>query len=270
MKVVIPGGTGQVGSILARHFAGGGHEVVVLSRSPTGAPWRVVAWDGQNGGAWEAELEGADAVINLAGRSVNCRYNLGNRRAILESRVYSTGILGEAIARCVRPPRVWLQAGTATIYAHRYDAPNDEETGLLGGSDSGAPDTWKFSIDVATAWERACRDAVVPHTRKVILRSAMTMSPDPGGVFDVLLKLVHWRLGGRAGNGRQYVSWIHDQDFCRAVDWLIAHDELAGPVNLSAPGPVPNGEFMRELAKPGALPGGCLRRSGCWRSGPWS
>jgi len=140
-----------------------------------------------------------------------------------------------------------LQAGTATIYAHRYDAPNDEETGLLGGMEPDAPDTWRFSIDVANAWERACREAEVPHTRKVILRSAMTMSPDPGGVFDVLLRLVRWRLGGRAGNGRQYVSWIHEEDFRRAIDWLIAHDELEGPINLAAPQPLRNAEFMREL-----------------------
>jgi hypothetical protein len=142
-----------------------------------------------------------------------------------------------------------LQAGTATIYAHRYDAPNDEETGHLGGSELGMPDTWRFSIDVANAWERACHEAVVPRTRKVILRSAMVMSPDPGGVFDVLLGLVRWRLGGRAGNGRQYVSWIHAEDFTRAVDWLIAHGDLHGPINLAAPRPVPNTEFMQELRR---------------------
>jgi uncharacterized protein (TIGR01777 family) len=207
----------------------------------------MVAWDGRKVGEWAKELNGADVVINLAGRSVNCRYNAGNRREILESRVQSTSVLGLAIAGLEHPPRLWLQAGTATIYAHRYDAPNDEETGLLGGMEPDAPDTWRFSIDVANAWERACREAEVPHTRKVILRSAMTMSPDPGGVFDVLLRLVRWRLGGRAGNGRQYVSWIHEEDFRRAIDWLIAHDELEGPINLAAPQPLRNAEFMREL-----------------------
>ena len=249
MKVVIPGGTGQVGTILARHFRGCGHEVVVLSRRPASAPWRVVPWDARTLGDWVAELDGADVVINLAGRSVNCRYNAANRRNILDSRVQSTRVVGEAIARAGRPPRVWLQAGTATIYAHRYDAPNDETTGLLGGSEPGAPDTWRFSTDVAAAWERAFKEATTPRTRKVVLRSAMTMSPDPGGVFDVLLGLVRRRLGGRAGDGRQYVSWIHDRDFVRAVDWLIAHDELDGPVNLAAPHPVPNAEFMRGLRR---------------------
>jgi uncharacterized protein len=247
MKVIIPGGTGQVGHILARHFAAGGHEVIILSRKPIASPWRVVAWDARTVGDWAKELDGADVLINLAGRSVNCRYNAANRRQILESRVQSARILGLAIAGLEHPPRVWLQAGTATIYAHRYDAANDEKTGLLGGLEADAPDTWRFSIEVANAWERACREAEVPHTRKVILRSAMTMSPDPGGVFDVLLALVRWRLGGQAGNGRQYVSWIHEEDFRRAIDWLIVHDDLDGPINLAAPRPVPNAQFMREL-----------------------
>src|SRR5207244_1189560 len=120
--------------------------------------------------------------INLAGRSVNCRYSAENRRAIVESRVKSTRVVGEAIARASRPPRVWLQSSTATIYAHRSDAPNDEATGILGGAEEHAPDTWRFSIDVARSWERAAEEAVVPGTRKVLLRSAMTMSPDRGGV----------------------------------------------------------------------------------------
>ncbi len=247
MKIVIPGGSGQVGTILARAFHAEGHEVVVLSRSAATAPWRVVAWDGRTVGGWATEMDGADVVINLAGRSVNCRYNAKNRRAILGSRVESTRAVGEAIARACCPPRVWLQASTATIYAHRYDAPNDEDHGILAGTEAGVPDTWRFSIEVAQAWERALDDAVTPQTRKVKLRSAMTLSPDRGGVFDVLLGLVRRRLGGTAGDGRQYISWIHDEDFVRAVRWLIEHDELAGPVNVAAPNPVPNAEFMRTL-----------------------
>ena len=249
MKVVIPGGTGQVGTLLARHFSQRGDEVVVLSRGCAPAPWRVVPWDGRTAGAWAAEVDGADAVINLSGRNVNCRYTPANRQEILDSRLDSTRAVGEAITRAARPPRVWLQAGTATIYAHRFDAPNDEVTGLLGGSESGAPDTWRFSIEVAVAWERAVDEAVTPCTRKVVLRSAMVMSPDPGGVFDVLLGLVRRGLGGRAGDGRQYISWIHDGDFIRAVDRLIEDDGLAGPVNLASPHPVPNAEFMATLRR---------------------
>jgi uncharacterized protein (TIGR01777 family) len=247
MKIVMPGGTGQIGTLLARAFVADGHEVVVLSRTPGNAPWRIVGWDAQTVGEWAAEIDGADAVINLAGRGVNCRYNAENRRLIKESRIKSTLAVGEAIARAARAPRVWLQASTATIYAHRYDAPNDEATGVLGGSEEGTPETWRFSIDVAKSWEQAANEVKLPQTRRVLLRSAMTMSPDPGGVFDVLSGLVRRGLGGASGNGRQYVSWIHDRDFIRAVYWLIEHPELTGPVNLTSPNPIPNAEFMRIL-----------------------
>jgi len=247
VKIVIPGGTGQVGTILARAFHAGGHDVTVLSRRPGVAPWRVVAWDAETLGHWAAEFEGADAVINLAGRSVNCRYTPENRRAIKESRVNSARVVGEAIAQAARPPRAWFQMSTATIYAHRYDAPNDEATGILGGSETEAPDTWRFSIDVATSWERAVDEAEVSSTRKVKLRAAIVLSPDRAGVFDTLLGLVRRGLGGTAGDGRQYISWIHDLDFARAVFWLMEHEEIAGPVNLAAPEPLPNSEFMRAL-----------------------
>jgi hypothetical protein len=247
MKIVVAGGSGQVGTVLARAMHADGHEVVVLSRRPGEAPWRTAFWDARTLGDWARDLEAADVVINLAGRSVNCRYNSANRRVIVESRVNSTRVIGEAIASVDRPPRVWLQASTATIYAHHYDVPNDEATGILGGAERDAPVTWRFSIDVAKAWERTANEAVVPHTRLVLLRSAMTMSPDRGGIFDTLLGLVRRGLGGTSGDGRQYVSWIHDRDFVRAVYWLIEHDELAGPVNVAAPQPLPNADFMRAL-----------------------
>lgn len=247
MKIVIPGGSGQVGTILARSLHAEGHEVVVLSRQPFACPWRVVAWDAVTSGPWCVEVDGADVVINLAGRSVNCRYGPKNRREIRDSRVHSTRAVGEAIAHAARPPRIWLQASTATLYAHRFDAPNDEATGRIGGSEPGAPSSWNFSIEVARAWERTFFDCETPRTRKVALRSAMTMSPDRGGVFDALRGLVRRGLGGAAGSGRQYVSWIHHRDFVRAVRWLIDHEELNGPVNLAAPHPVPNAEFMHVL-----------------------
>lgn len=246
MKLVIPGGTGQIGTILARAFHADGHEVVVLGRNPVETPWAALRWDAATLGPWAAEIDGADVVINLAGRSVDCRYNPKNRRAILDSRVITTRLVGQAIAAARRPPGTWLQASTATIYAHRRDAANDERTGLLGGREPGAPDAWSFSIDVARAWEEEATRAPTPTTRRVLLRSAMTMSPDPGGVFDTLLGLVRLGLGGRAGDGRQYVSWIHETDFVRAVAWLIDSD-LSGAVNLAAPKPLPNEEFMRAL-----------------------
>lgn len=247
MKIVLPGGSGQVGTLLARSFHEQGHELVVLSRRPAKAPWRVESWDGKTLGQWADEVEGADVVINLAGRSVNCRYNATNRKLIKESRINSTRVLGQAIAQAKRPPRVWLQASTATIYAHRYDAANDEATGILGGNEPGMPDTWRFSIDVALSWEGALDETIVPNTRKIKLRSAMTMSPDAGGVFATLLALVRFGLGGPAGDGRQYVSWIHFEDFIRAINWLIEHDQIDGAVNLAAPNPLPNSEFMSAL-----------------------
>ena len=246
MKIVIPGGSGQVGTVLARAFVADGHEVVVLSRKARQAPWRLVAWDGETLGSWTKEFHGADVVINLAGRSVNCRYGSRNRREIKESRIKSTRAVGQAIAEAAKPPRVWLQASTATIYTHRYDAPNDEATGILGGDEPNVPETWRFSIDVAKSWEQAALEARTPNTRQVLLRSAITMSPDRGGAFDYLLKLVRWGLGGQHGDGRQFVSWIHDRDFVRAVYWLIDHD-LSGPVNLASPNPLPNADFMRDL-----------------------
>ncbi len=248
MKIVIPGGTGQVGTLLARSFAKDGHDVVVLSRGQAKAgPWRVVAWNAASLGSWAAELDGADAVINLAGRNVNCRYTAENRRLIMDSRVNSTRVVGEAIKLCNRPPHVWLQASTATIYAHRFDTSNDEAAGILGGAETDAPDTWRFSIDVATSWEHAANEIELGHTRRVLLRSAITLNPDQGSAFDILLRLVRFGLGGTSGNGRQFVSWIHGTDFIRAVSWIIANESIEGAVNLAAPNPVTNDEFMRTL-----------------------
>jgi uncharacterized protein (TIGR01777 family) len=255
MKIVIPGGSGQVGTLLARSFHGRGDEVVVLSREPAAAPWTVLRWNAADLGTWVQAFEGADAIVNLAGRSVNCRYNEGNRAEILRSRVVSTRIVGEAISRARRAPRVWLQASTATIYAHRHDAPNDESDGLIGGGEPGAPAAWRFSTDVAKAWEREVDRVALPRTRTLKLRSAMTMSADAGGVFDMLLRLVRFGLGGRAGDGRQFVSWIHEMDFLRAIDWLLDSD-LEGAVNLAAPQPLPNEEFMRALRKAWGAPVG--------------
>ncbi len=245
MKIVVPGGTGQVGAILDRAFTAAGHDVVVLSRRPVGA--RQVEWDGVNPGAWAAAVDGCDVVVNLAGRSVSCRYTDDNLRAMMDSRVLSARAVGRAIAEAARPPRVWLQMSTATIYAHRFDAANDEATGRIGGDEPGVPQYWGFSVDIAKAWEREQEVAQTPHTRKVALRSAMVMSPDRGGVFDYLSWMARLGLGGPVAGGRQYVSWIHDQDFVRAMQFLIDRDDLSGPVNLAAPEPLAHRDFMRIL-----------------------
>jgi uncharacterized protein (TIGR01777 family) len=247
MKIVIPGGTGQIGAMLARAFRARGDDVVVLSRAAGAGDARVVAWDARTVGPWAAEIDGADVVVNLAGRSVNCRYTRVNMDAMMRSRVDSTRAVGEAIERAARPPRLWLQMSTATIYAHRFDAANDEATGVIGGSEPDAPAYWKFSIDIAQAWERALDEARAPSTRKVALRAAMVMSPDRGGIFDVLLRLVRFGLGGAVAGGKQYVSWIHEADFVRAIDFLIAREDLEGAINLAAPEPLPQRDFMAAL-----------------------
>lgn len=242
MKIVIPGGTGHLGTILTSAFRRRGDEVVLLSRNVE-APARL--WDGRTLGGWADALDGADVVINLAGRSVDCRYGAKEREEILRSRVDSTRVVGEAIARAKHPPKLWLQASTATIYAHRYDAPNDERTGIIGGNEADAPPEWHFSIDVAKAWEQALDEARTPCTRKVKMRTAMVMAAESGGAFHALLR--HVRLGfGRFGDGRQYMSWIHERDFFRAIRWLIDND-VDGAVNLAAPEPLPCEEFLREL-----------------------
>ena len=249
LRIVLPGGSGQVGTILARHFHSQGHDVVVFARNANRAPWRTVPWDGKAVGPWTDELESADIVINLAGRNVNCRYNEPNRRDIKESRVQTTGLLGGAIGRLSRPPRIWMNASTATIYRHAYDRAMDEATGEIGGHEHDAPASWRFSIEVATSWEEAFFSSMTPGTRKIALRSAMVMSPDPHGIFDTLLRLVRFRLGGASGSGKQFVSWIHEQDFLRSIEYLIAHDDLDGAINIASPNPIPNAEFMAALRK---------------------
>jgi len=268
MRILLPGGSGQVGTILARHLHASGHEVTVLSRTPQAHshPWRTLPWDGLTPGPWAAEIDRSDAVIHLSGRSVNCRYNEANRQAIFDSRIRPTLLLGEVIAASPTPPRLWMNASTSTFYRHALDRPQDEFTGDLGDlpSERGTrepanlPETWSFSIDVASRWEQAFLSIPTPRTRKIRLRSSMVMSPDPGGVFSVLSKLARAGLGGAIGSGRQYVSWIHDLDFCRATDLLLTKpevaEETAGVVNMTAPEPLPNRDFMRALRRAWHVP----------------
>jgi uncharacterized protein (TIGR01777 family) len=218
-----------------------------LSRNPRPAPWRVVSWDGATPGGWISELEQSDVCINLAGRSVNCRYTPANRSIIYQSRIQSTRLLSQVLSSLNRAPRLWVNASTATIYRHALDRAMNEAEGELGGNEPGAPDTWNFSIDVAKGWEEAFFSTPTPLTRKIAMRSAITLSPDRGGVFDVLLGLVRHGLGGTQGPGTQFVSWIHEADFVRAIDLLIAQEGFSGVVNLASPNPLPNRDFMRAL-----------------------
>ena len=250
-----------MGTLLSRHFHETGHEVTVLSRAPGSAPWNVVAWDGRTAGSWVRALEGCDVCINLAGRSVNCRYTKGNRAAIYDSRIESTRALGEAIAKLAHPPRVWMNMSTATIYRHALDRTMDEATGELGGNEPGAPGVWNFSIRVAKDWETAFFTARTPRTRKIALRSAVVMTAQRGGPFSLLLTLVRLGLGGTNGLGNQFVSWIHEADFVRAVESLIADEAIDGVVNVASPNPLPNRDFMRALRAAWGQPVGLPARA---------
>lgn len=246
-KIVLAGGTGFLGQALVRHLEALGCELVVLTRSPgrTGLACRQLAWDARTLGAWHSALDGATAIINLTGKSVNCRYNARNRQAILDSRVDSTRVLGEALGRCAQPPSLWLNASTATVYRHTFGAPWDEN----GETESTTEAKDRFSVEVAWAWEQALNDAATPGTRKVAMRMAMVLGLGKNSVFPVLRRLAKFGLGGRMGDGRQFVSWIHETDYCRAVEWLLTHDDLEGPVNLVAPNPISNAEMMRSLRR---------------------
>lgn len=250
-KMVIAGGSGFLGRTLAQWFSDRGMEVVVLSRRPVHIPGaRTVLWDGKTFGAWCGEVEGAEVVVNLAGRSVNCRYNEANRKEILDSRVLTTRILGEAIQGCATPPSLWINSSTATIYRHTFGEPHDEngETGAaIEAKDA-------FSIEVARAWEQAFDEAACPETRKVVLRTAVVIDREPGTAYSILRRLARLGLGGPVGDGRQYFSWIHTADFCRALEWIVEHQECRGIYNVSAPHPLCNREMMAELRRAVGMP----------------
>jgi len=242
-KIILAGGSGFLGQALARHFRALGSKVVVLTRSPRPDRSRdEVRWDGETLGAWSRELDGADAVINLSGKSVDCRYTGANRRLLVDSRVKPTRVLGEAIARCARPPRVWLNASSATIYRDTLGPAWDESctdfAATLEAKDA-------FSLEIIHAWEKALNEGATPHTRRVALRTTLVLGHGANSVFPVLCRLARFGLGGRMGSGAQFVSWLHEEDFCRAIELILARDDLSGPVNLASPNPVPNHEWMR-------------------------
>jgi hypothetical protein len=207
MKIVIAGGSGHIGAALIRHLREE-HELVVLTRSSNPMlPVRAVCWDAKTLGPWAAEIDGAEVIINLAGRSVDCRYTAKNRQLMLDSWLDSTRVIGAAIAAAKRPPALWLQSSTATYYAHRLDRPNDEFEGRLGDEIHDRPARWNFSTQIARRWEETLFAAATPPTtRKIALRSAMTMTPDAGSIFHVLATLARRGLGGTCGNGLQWVS----------------------------------------------------------------
>ncbi len=261
LRIVIPGGSGQVGRMMARFFQERGHHVTVLTRGPYTAAWQTVHWDGQSLGPWVETLEGADVCIHLSGRSVNCRYTTRNRRALYDSRIGPTRLLHQAFACLVNPPRLWMNASTATIYRHSLDKAMDEATGEIGGNElisrrRRAPEKWNWTVELVKDWESAFFSTATARTRKIALRTSLVFSPAPGSVFATLSYLVRAGLGGAQGNGRQLVSWMHESDYARALEFLIAHEEIDGPVNLCAPHPLPNREFMAALRDAWEIPNG--------------
>ncbi len=236
---MLAGGSGFLGRALAAHFTGQGDNVVVLTRSPR--PGRAdgvaeIAWDGCDPGPWETSLDGADAVINLAGRSVNCRHTAAHRAEILASRLDSVRAVGQAICRAAHPPRVWIQAGSLAIYGDAGDTICDETTPAASG----------FPAEVCQRWEAAFDAEPTPDTRRVLLRIGFVLGRD-GGALEMLARLTRWGLGGAAGDGRQWISWMHLADFVRCVAWALTEPEARGVYNVTGPNPVTNRELMRAL-----------------------
>lgn len=235
MKLVIAGGSGFLGEMLCKGFRNRFSEISVLTRQPSFSKDGIHyhQWDGKSQGDWVRHLEACDVLINLTGKSVDCRYNEKNKRLIVESRVNATRALEKAINGLEKKPVLWMNAASATIYGYSEDQAMDEYSGVIGSG---------FSVEVCKAWEKVFEEAVVPGVRKVVLRISMVMGRS-GGVFPVLKKLTRNFLGGTMGNGRQYISWIHEADFLAAIGWLIDHPECEGPYNLASPQPLPNKQF---------------------------
>ncbi|RYY90015.1 MAG: TIGR01777 family protein [Chitinophagaceae bacterium] len=247
-KIILAGGTGYLGSVLARHFRFSCRELIILTRSPKADRdnIRYVEWDGERLGSWCAALEGADALINLCGKEVDCRYTEANRSELCRSRIRPTQVLGEAVSACAIPPPVWLNASSATIYRHAEDLAQTEADGELGSG---------FSVDLCRDWEQAFFESKTTATRKVALRTSFVLGRGHGA-FQKLRALVCAGLGGCQGDGRQMVSWIHEQDFARSVEWLLAHSDATGAFNITAPNPLSNSELMRCIRKACGIPFG--------------
>ncbi|MEO8588222.1 MAG: TIGR01777 family oxidoreductase [Flavobacteriales bacterium] len=239
-RIILAGGTGTMGRILQDHFIGQGNDVVVLTRHPDVSQHpkaRLLAWDAKTKGAWTAELEGATAVINLAGRSVDCRYTPTNKALILNSRVDATRVLGEAIAQCADPPALWINMSSATVYRHAEHSAMDEIRGELGTD---------FSPQVVLAWEKELFRWKREGTRQVAVRSAMVFSRR-GGAFPRFVGLTRFGLGGHHASGKQFVSWVHEVDVSAFFQWLIDTPDIDGIINLAAPNPLRETDLMREL-----------------------
>ena len=247
-KIVLAGGNGFLGSSIVRLYPDNDINWVILTRRKLADRHGVkyVTWDGRTLGSWAAELENAEALINLAGRSVDCRYNENNKEEIYNSRLRSTAILGVAVNQCLKPPKVWINAASATIYRHTLDRPMDEATGEHGAG---------FSVDVCQKWEGTFNELCTPHTRKVLLRIAVVLGAN-GQALPPLLRLVALGMGGKQGTGSQMVSWIHEQDFVNILHFCLSKPQIMGTYNATSPHPVTNRKLMASLRKIKNMPFG--------------
>jgi uncharacterized protein (TIGR01777 family) len=238
-KVILAGGSGYLGTLLADFFSKRAKEVIVLARgmSKSHRNIRFIKWDAINPGSWITELENADLLINLAGKNVNCRYTAESKTEIYQSRIQSTHVLGEAILSCKTPPNVWINASSATIYVDSRDQMMTESTGIIGND---------FSMDVCKKWEAEFNRFRLPRTRKVIARISIVLGKG-GGALPPMINLVRVGMGGPQGDGKQFMSWTHERDVCRAMQWLYENGNAKGVYNITAPTPIPNIDFMKHL-----------------------
>jgi len=240
-KIVLAGGNGYLGTVLAKHFRPLADQVIILARKPqpTTGNIKTLVWDGQTTGDWTTSLQDADLLVNLCGKNVNCRYTKKNKKEIFDSRLIPTRLLSKVINSLTNPPKLWINITSATIYRHAEDRPQDELTGEIGDG---------FSIEVCKAWEASFFENETPKTRKVALRMGIVLGLKDGA-FPRLLNLVKLGMGGKQGNGKQYVSWVHEHDAVRSIVWLLNHPEIEGVLNCTAPGAIKNQVFMRSIRK---------------------
>ncbi len=240
--IIIAGGSGFLGQVLENHFSKKGFLIKILTRHPVKE--NHVFWDAKTIGKWISELENSVALINLTGKSVDCRYTKKNKKRIYDSRIDSTKILGKAINNCENPPKVWFNSSTATIYRHSLDKEMTERNGEIGDD---------FSMNIAKSWEKEFFEIVNPKTRKIALRTAIVLGKK-GGAMIPLISLTKYGFGGKQGLGNQKVSWIHETDFASAVEFLLIQNHLEGVFNLSVPNPTNNKTLMKTLRKEMKIP----------------
>ncbi|RBQ03531.1 TIGR01777 family oxidoreductase [Pedobacter miscanthi] len=240
-KIVLAGGNGYLGNVLAKYFSSVADEIIILARKPKANDGNIKTrlWDGKTMGEWAASLDDADLLVNLCGKNVNCRYTEKNKKEILDSRLIPTRLLGKVIEGLKNSPKLWINITSATIYRHAEDRQQDEFTGEIGTG---------FSIEVCKAWENSFFETETPQTRKIALRMGIVLGLQDGA-FPRLLNLVKLGMGGKQGNGQQYMSWIHETDAAQSIEWLLNHPEINGVVNCTAPNAVKNDLFMRSIRK---------------------